>query len=42
MSADTKRVVVVGSSAGGLRALEEVLGALPSSFPVPIVAVQHR
>lgn len=37
-----RRVVVVGSSAGGLRALEEVLGALPASFPLPIIAVQHR
>jgi two-component system, chemotaxis family, protein-glutamate methylesterase/glutaminase len=38
----TRRVVVVGSSAGGLKALEEVLGALPATFPLPIVAVQHR
>jgi two-component system chemotaxis response regulator CheB len=37
-----RTVVVVGSSAGGLRALEMVLGKLPSSFPLPIVAVQHR
>ena len=42
MSAPAKAVVVVGSSAGGLRALERVLGALPATFPVPIVAVQHR
>lgn len=35
-------VVVVGTSAGGLRALEKVLGSLPREFPVPIVAVQHR
>ncbi len=35
-------VIVVGSSAGGLRALEVVLGALPRGFPIPIVAVQHR
>ena len=34
--------MVVGTSAGGLRALEKVLGSLPSSFPIPIVAVQHR
>lgn len=37
-----RRVVVVGSSAGGLKALEVVLGALPATFPLPIVAVQHR
>ena len=35
-------VVVVGTSAGGLRALEKILGSLPAGFPVPIVAVQHR
>ncbi len=35
-------IVVVGASAGGLRALEAVLGGLPRGFPVPIVAVQHR
>lgn len=35
-------VVVVGTSAGGLRALERVLGNLPAGFDVPIVAVQHR
>ena len=35
-------VVVVGTSAGGLRALEKVLGSLPAGFDVPIVAVQHR
>jgi len=35
-------IIVVGASAGGLRALESVLGRLPQGFPVPIVAVQHR
>ncbi len=35
-------VVVVGTSAGGLRALERIFGSLPAEFPVPIVAVQHR
>jgi len=38
----TPEVIVVGASAGGLRALEIVLGGLPRGFPVPIVAVQHR
>lgn len=42
MTASIKSIVVIGSSAGGLRALEEVLGALPETFPVPIIAVQHR
>lgn len=36
------RLVVVGTSAGGLRALERVLGALPGDLGAPIVAVQHR
>jgi two-component system chemotaxis response regulator CheB len=35
-------IIVVGASAGGLKALEAVIGALPRGFPVPIVAVQHR
>jgi two-component system chemotaxis response regulator CheB len=38
----TPGIIVVGASAGGLRALEMVLGGLPRGFPVPIVAVQHR
>jgi two-component system chemotaxis response regulator CheB len=40
MSAE--RIVVVGTSAGGLRALEAVLGGLPGGFAAPIVCVQHR
>ena len=35
-------VVVVGASAGGFRALEKILRALPANFSLPIVAVQHR
>ena len=35
-------VVVVGTSAGGLRALERIFGSLPAEFPVPIACVQHR
>ena len=34
-------IVALATSAGGLRALSQVLAALPSSFPVPIVVVQH-
>lgn len=33
--------LVVGSSTGGPQALSKVLTALPASFPVPIVVVQH-
>lgn len=35
-------IIVVGTSAGGLKALDVMLGALPKTFPLPIVAVQHR
>lgn len=35
-------IVVLGTSAGGLRAIEHILRGLPSTFSVPIVAVQHR
>ena len=36
------RLVAVGASWGGLDALTVVLGALPGSFPAPVVVVQHR
>jgi two-component system, chemotaxis family, protein-glutamate methylesterase/glutaminase len=40
--ADTKfGIVAIASSAGGLKALSEVLSALPANFPVPIAIVQH-
>lgn len=35
-------IVAIGTSLGGLHALITVLGQLPSTLPVPIVAVQHR
>ena len=34
-------LVVVGASLGGPRALAALLGALPASFPAPILVVQH-
>ena len=34
--------VVIGCSWGGLRALEQLLGDLPGSFPAPIAVAQHR
>lgn len=34
-------IVALASSAGGLRALEEVLSALPEQFPAAVVVVQH-
>lgn len=33
--------VVIGASAGGIRALERLLAPLPSDFPLPIIIVQH-
>src|SRR5262249_51412877 len=35
-------VVVVGTSLGGLKALEVVLSELTADFPLPIAVVQHR
>jgi len=34
-------VVGIGASTGGPHALQTILAALPSDFPVPILAVQH-
>ncbi len=34
-------IIAIGASAGGLRALSEVLSGLPSDLPVPILIVQH-
>ncbi|MEO5573829.1 MAG: chemotaxis protein CheB [Gammaproteobacteria bacterium] len=35
-------VVVIGTSLGGLAALQTLLSALPASFSIPLVIVQHR
>jgi two-component system chemotaxis response regulator CheB len=35
-------IVVVGTSTGGLTALQTLLSGLTGSFPVPVVIVQHR
>ena len=35
-------IVVVGTSWGGLSALRELVGGLPSGFALPVVVVQHR
>jgi len=37
----TYKAVVVGASAGGMDAISKLLSALPASFPLPIVVVQH-
>jgi two-component system chemotaxis response regulator CheB len=39
--AEEPAVVAIGASTGGPDALLEVLEALPSSFPLPILVVQH-
>ncbi|WP_320150853.1 chemotaxis-specific protein-glutamate methyltransferase CheB [uncultured Tolumonas sp.] len=35
------KIVVIGASTGGPQALQEILKDLPSTFPLPIVIVQH-
>ena len=35
-------IVVVGTSIGGLYALQTLLSGLPDGFPVPVVIAQHR
>lgn len=34
-------IVAIAASAGGIVALNRVLGVLPAKFPVPVVVVQH-
>ncbi len=34
-------IIVIGSSAGGLHALENLLTPLPDNYPIPIAIVQH-
>lgn len=41
IEATAYEIVAVGSSAGGVKALIDVLGALPAGFPLPLVIVQH-
>jgi two-component system chemotaxis response regulator CheB len=41
LSAASKKIVMIGSSTGGPRALVEVLPRLPKGFPAPIAVVQH-
>lgn len=38
----TFKIVVIGTSLGGLSALQTVLGNLPNDFQLPVVIVQHR
>jgi two-component system chemotaxis response regulator CheB len=35
------RIVVIGASSGGVRALQALAATIPADFPAPILAVQH-
>lgn len=41
VSRSAYRVVVVGASTGGPRALTQLLSALPAEFPAPVLVAQH-
>lgn len=36
------KIIVIGTSAGGLQVLFEILSSLRADYPIPIVVVQHR
>jgi two-component system chemotaxis response regulator CheB len=38
---DSRRIVVIGASSGGLDPLREIIGALPARFPAPVCVVLH-
>lgn len=39
---ENKFIVVVGTSAGGMKALRTLIEQLPKDFPAPLLIVQHR
>ena len=41
MTADCRKVIAIGASAGGVQALLRILPALPADFPCPILIVVH-
>jgi two-component system chemotaxis response regulator CheB len=41
-AAKKHELIVIGCSLGGMYALQQILPAFPSDFPVPIAIVQHR
>ena len=41
MTADRRKVIAIGASAGGVQALLRILPALPADFPCPILIVVH-
>jgi two-component system chemotaxis response regulator CheB len=36
------KLIVIGTSLGGFKALQTLLGKLPAHFPLPLAIVQHR
>jgi two-component system, chemotaxis family, protein-glutamate methylesterase/glutaminase len=38
---EISQVVVIGTSAGGLRALKQLISQLPKDFPLPLLIVRH-
>jgi two-component system, chemotaxis family, protein-glutamate methylesterase/glutaminase len=41
LSANNRNIVVIGTSAGGLEALDVLIGQLPTDLPASIFIVQH-
>jgi two-component system, chemotaxis family, protein-glutamate methylesterase/glutaminase len=41
MSSKGRNIIVIGTSAGGLEALDQLIGQLPTGLPASIVIVQH-
>ena len=41
MNSERKKIIVIGTSAGGRSVLNTILSALPADFPVPVAVVQH-
>lgn len=41
MSGEVPRVIVIGSSAGAVQALSDILPRLPADYPLPILIVVH-
>lgn len=35
------KLLIIGASTGGPAALQQIVGALPASFPIPVLIVQH-
>ena len=41
MTGNSHRIIVIGTSAGGMQALERLLTQLPADLPAAIFVVQH-